>query len=374
MGIVLGRPLVGPQVVSLEVTHHCNLRCSFCESHGSLQALPITARRSYEGGRRTMDLETIRRIAGEFARIGVDLVELSGKGDPIAHPRLADIVRILRGAGLRCSLVTNGTLATPDLVRGIVDSGVERLNVSLNSGTREVYAKVNGKDLWDRAIRFLSDVLDRRRAERRDRPWVRISQVVCRDNADSFDDMVRICCDLRVDETVWYVMGELPETTGLQITGEQAAAILERIPEWIDRFEEAGVRTDLAKFASELPLRAHSSGTQENPLQKKLPCYEGWMFCVIAPDGAVVPCCYCEEEVLGNVFDEPFDRIWWNARYRDLRRRMLEMPKTGRWICKECFTSCNRAVENKRIHDRVHPLGPRPSVPAPERTTAAQAG
>ncbi|HVP15097.1 MAG TPA: hypothetical protein VMS88_06110, partial [Terriglobales bacterium] len=59
LGVLAGRPLLGPQTVSLEVTHHCNLRCSFCESHGSLQPAPVTARRSYVGGRTTMDLDTV---------------------------------------------------------------------------------------------------------------------------------------------------------------------------------------------------------------------------------------------------------------------------------------------------------------------------
>jgi hypothetical protein len=33
------------------------------------------------------------------------------------------------------------------------------------------------------------------------------------------------------------------------------------------------------------------------------------------------------------------------------------MPETQRWICKECFSSCNRAIENAGIYNRLHPLG-----------------
>lgn len=148
LGAALGQPLVGPQTVSLEVTHHCNLRCSFCESHGILQSAPITSRREYVGNRRTMDVATIRRLAGELAEVGTDLVELSGKGDPISHPELAEIIRVIHGAGLRSALVTNGTLASADLPRTLVQCGLERLSVSLNSGSREVYLRSNHRDLW----------------------------------------------------------------------------------------------------------------------------------------------------------------------------------------------------------------------------------
>lgn len=80
------------------------------------------------------------------------------------------------------------------------------------------------------------------------------------------------------------------------------------------------------------------------------------MFAVIGPDGQVAPCCYCEEKVLGNVNEKSFGEIWFGEEYAAFRKASLEMPKTGRWICKECFTSCNRAVENQRIHNRINPL------------------
>jgi radical SAM protein with 4Fe4S-binding SPASM domain len=371
LGIALGRPLAGPQVVSLEVTHHCNLRCSFCESHGNLQALPITSRRAYVGDRRTMDLVTIQRLATDLARMGTNLVELSGKGDPIAHAELTQIVRILKDAGLGCALVTNGTLAKPDLAPMLIDRRLDRLSVSLNSGSRDVYKVANGRDLWDKAIAFLTDVLDRRRAAGGGRPWIRITHVISKENVKDIDNMVRLACDLRVDEVAWYVMGELAETHHLQLDAEEVAHVRAGIPAWSQQFMAAGVHHDMDVFGRELSVRTGGVTVQQNPLQRSVPCYEGWMFCVIQPDGVVVPCCYCEEEKLGNVFDDSFEKIWTDALYRDYRRRSLAMPKTGRYICGECFTSCNRAEENLRIYNRIHPLQKKSPI-APAVTTEAQ--
>ncbi|MCA9730226.1 MAG: radical SAM protein, partial [Candidatus Eisenbacteria bacterium] len=200
LGITMGRPLVGPQVVSLETTHHCNLRCSFCESHGLLLEKPITATRSYVGDRKKMDLETIRRLAKELADVGTDLVELSGKGDPIAHPQPTEIVRAIKDAGLACALVTNGTLAKPDLAPTLIERGLDRLNVSLNGGTREAFLRSNHRDLWDKAIGFLGEVMERRRQAGAPRPWVRVSHVVSKENVDTMDQMVQVPVDLGVDE------------------------------------------------------------------------------------------------------------------------------------------------------------------------------
>lgn len=365
LGIALGRPLVGPQVVSLETTHHCNLRCSFCESHGALLAEPITRTREYVGGRMTMTLETIRRLVVELKEAGTDLVELSGKGDPIAHPQLIEITRAIKDAGLACALVTNGTLAKPDLAKTLVERGVDRLSVSLNSGDREAYLRSNKRDLWDRAVRFLTEVLAERRRAGSARPWVRITHVVSRENFETFEGMVRICAELGVDEVCFYVMGELPESHHLQLDDREIEAVRAQIPGLLPVLNAARIVHSLQGFGEELALRVrHREEPQSNPIQQRVPCYEGWMFCVIGPDGVVVPCCYCEEEKLGNIHEQSFGEIWQGALYNLFRKRSLEMPSTGRWICKECFSSCNRAVENQRIYNRIHPLRPVAALPA----------
>lgn len=356
LGMALKRPLVGPTHVSLETTHHCNLRCSFCESHGILQSAPITSRREYVGKRVTMDLETIQRLALELAAVKTDLVELSGKGDPIAHPQLTQIVMALKDAGLTVALVTNGTLAKPDLAPTLVERGLDRLNVSLNSGCREVYLRSNKKDLWEKATQFIKNVMEERRRAGTQRPWVRVSHVVTKENVDDMEGMVRIPVELGVDQVDFYVMGELPKTGHLQLDTNEVATLQSGISRWARILEEGHVVHTLPTFARDLNLRPHAEVQQANPLQEKVPCYIGWNFCVIAPDGVVVPCCYCEGKTLGNINDDSFIDIWYGAQYKKFREDSLAIPKTGRWICEECFTSCNRAQENCGIYNKLHPL------------------
>jgi radical SAM protein with 4Fe4S-binding SPASM domain len=145
------------------------------------------------------------------------------------------------------------------------------------------------------------------------------------------------------------------------------------------RLEAAGITHDLGSFEEDLRLRIGTGPQQENPLQRALPCYEGWMHTVIAPDGTVAPCCYCEGTRLGNVVDEDFAAIWNGERYADFRRRSLAMPRTQEPICRECYTSCNRALENQRMHERLGPLrifqiSGTPAEAKPARAPAAARG
>ena len=355
-GAATGKPLVGPRIVGLEVTHFCNLACGFCETHGRFMALPVTKRRSYAGERRTMGLDTLTRLGRSLNRLGVEWVELSGKGDPIVHPELPEIVRILRRAGLRCSMFSNGTVKRPGLVPTLVDGGLDRLNLSLNAATRETYATVAGKDLFENAFDFVKEIIATRRAGGR-HPWVRLTFVVCKDNVADMARSVELCRELGVDEGGWCVMGELRETAPIQLDRADADALLAQAPGWMRALDAAGIVHDLANFAEDLALRIGQGPRQDNPVQRGLPCYEGWNHTVIGPDGTVMPCCYCENEPLGNVFDSDFEAVWKGEKYADFRRRSLEMPKTGRPICRECFTSCNRSQENRRIWTRLKRVG-----------------
>jgi AdoMet-dependent heme synthase len=360
LGAATGRVLTGPQIVSLEVTHLCNLRCSFCESHGRLQEAPITAHREYVGGRVTMDLEAIRRLVVDLAAAGAGIVELSGKGDPIAHPQLTEIVKFVRDAGLRCTLVTNGTLASPDLARTLVERELDRLSVSLNAGCRETFLRSSGRDLWDRAVGFLGEVRDERRRQGRTNPWIRITHVVTKENLADMDGMVDICGRLQANEVSFYMMGELPETRSIQLDEADVAYITSGTAAWSRRLDEMRVEHALPAFAQELAMRVRGGSAPDNPLQRTLPCYGGWNYCSIAPDGAVTPCCHCEKTDLGNLSEERFGDIWRGARYDAFRRACLRMPRTGQGICRECYTTCNLAGDNLRIHNRLHPFSRKP--------------
>lgn len=357
-GVVARKPLVGARVVNLSITHNCNLACSFCESHGRFMPQPVTARRTYVGGRRQMAVETVDSVCRSLARLGIGRVELSGMGDPIAHPRLPDMIRTIRSHNLECSLITNGTLGAPDLASTLVDRGLARLTLSLNAGTRETYASLAGRDLWAKAVGLLEEVLSRRRAAGAKSPRIQVSFVVCAENINDMDAAVNLCCGWRVEELLFVVMGELRETADIQVDEAGVASIRGRSPGWAARLDAAGVEHNLAAFCGELTRALKMAGQpQENTLQRGLPCYEGWMFSYINPDGTVVPCCYCEDVSLGNVVDRDYEEIWNGPAYQDFRRKSLDMPKTGEPICRECFTSCNRAAQNQRIHRRVKMVG-----------------
>jgi cyclic pyranopterin phosphate synthase len=129
----------------VSVTDRCNERCTYCMPQELQEWLPRAEILSYE--------ETLRliRIAAE---LGVSKVRVTG-GEPLTRRDIVHFVRQVHEIeGIRTvGLSTNGTLMTRELApgqtmaRALRDSGVQSINISLDTLNPALYAQITGRDL-----------------------------------------------------------------------------------------------------------------------------------------------------------------------------------------------------------------------------------
>jgi cyclic pyranopterin phosphate synthase len=134
--------------VRVSVTDKCNFRCTYCMPAEGLQWL---------GRQEILSFEEIARLVGVFARLGVDEVRLTG-GEPLVRRDLPVLVGMLSAIdGVRdLSLTTNGVLL--DRLAGpLVDAGLQRLNVSLDSLNHVRFAEITRRDALDAVLRGLAE-------------------------------------------------------------------------------------------------------------------------------------------------------------------------------------------------------------------------
>ena len=117
--------------VYVEPTNRCNLECRTC------------IRNSWEEPLGHMTEETFQRIVeGLRAFDPVPTVFLGGFGEPLAHPRIIDMVTEVKGVGGRVELITNGTLLDARMSDRLIRAGLDMLWVSLDGATPESYTDV----------------------------------------------------------------------------------------------------------------------------------------------------------------------------------------------------------------------------------------
>src|SRR2546427_2374626 len=134
--------------VRVSVTDKCNFRCTYCMPAEGLEWL---------GRSEILSFEEISRLVAVLAAMGVDEVRLTG-GEPLVRRDLPQLVGQLAAIpGVRdLSLTTNGVLL--DRFAGpLVDAGLKRLNVSLDSLSHVRFAEITRRDALDRVLAGLAE-------------------------------------------------------------------------------------------------------------------------------------------------------------------------------------------------------------------------
>ena len=129
--------------VRVSVTDKCNFRCRYCMPAEGLEWL---------GRDELLTYEELARVVRILAEMGVDEVRLTG-GEPLARKDLPTLVAMLATIpGVEdLSLTTNGVLL--DRFAGpLVDAGLRRLNVSLDSLSHVRFAEITRRDALDRVL------------------------------------------------------------------------------------------------------------------------------------------------------------------------------------------------------------------------------
>jgi SynChlorMet cassette radical SAM/SPASM protein ScmF len=117
------------------LTEGCNLRCRHCWIEPPHQS----AKRQYP----VLDPALFRDILGQARPLGLTSVKLTG-GEPLMHPRIGDLLEILRDEKIRFNVETNGVLCTPELARDMVRSGLYHISVSLDGADAKTHEWVRG--------------------------------------------------------------------------------------------------------------------------------------------------------------------------------------------------------------------------------------
>lgn len=105
--------------VNIEISNICNLQCSFC---------PEVIRT-----KKLMDLDLFSKVIDEVAPL-TELVCFHLMGDPLVHPRLAEMISICENKNVKIFFVTNGVLLSRECNSQLLLSpALHQVNFSLHS-------------------------------------------------------------------------------------------------------------------------------------------------------------------------------------------------------------------------------------------------
>ena len=133
----------------VSVTDRCNFRCRYCMPAEGMEWLDRSD---------ILSFEEIERLVRAFARLGITDVRLTG-GEPLARrefPRLVSMLRRIDGIA-DLSVTTNGYLLERDAA-ALVDAGIDRVNVSVDSLARDRFHEITRRDALPQVLRGLEAI------------------------------------------------------------------------------------------------------------------------------------------------------------------------------------------------------------------------
>jgi MoaA/NifB/PqqE/SkfB family radical SAM enzyme len=117
--------------VYIEPTNRCNLECRTC------------MRNVWDEPLGQMRRETFSRIIEGLKLFSPPpTIFFGGFGEPLAHPKIVEMITQAKTLGSSVELITNGTLLNKDLSKRLIEVGLDMLWVSLDGAKPESYADV----------------------------------------------------------------------------------------------------------------------------------------------------------------------------------------------------------------------------------------
>jgi radical SAM protein with 4Fe4S-binding SPASM domain len=338
-----------PEAVTIFLTHRCNLRCAMCGQWGEGG---VTKHQPQEFIRQELDTHTLEKLVTDLAP-GRPSVTLFG-GEPLLHPGCVNLIRAVKRRGMHCLMITNGTLLR-EHARGLVESGLDELNVSIDAG-QELHDRIRGvPGAFERIKRGLADVQAAKKELHSGNPLINIQCTINKQNYEHLEQLIQVCRDIGADSLTFHNLifldrrqiGEQKKIDALLgcVSGDWEGFVFDPgIDISILQKKIAEIRTGAYPFSvdvypnfREQEQRRYYEEADFSPADYPARCLSPWLVAYIFPDGSVRPCLN-SGYTFGNIKETPFGSIWNSAqarRYRALLRTHGIFPACVR--CTELY-------------------------------------
>ena len=124
--------------IRLSITDVCNFKCGYC--------LPNGYQKNKSDNRKFLSIDEIRRLAKGLSELGVCKIRLTG-GEPTVRKDFFEIIKILKNnKGIKKTVITTNGYKLDQIATQIAESGLNGINISIDSLDREIFKNITGHD------------------------------------------------------------------------------------------------------------------------------------------------------------------------------------------------------------------------------------
>ena len=288
-----------PMSISFEPTTSCNLRCPECPS----------GLRSFTRPTGMLQEDLFKQTIDELHETLLYLI-FYFQGEPYLHPQFIELVQYAAQKGIYTATSTNAHYLTDAAARKTVESGLDRLIISIDGTTQDTYQQYRVGGKLEKVLEGTRNVIKWKKQLNSKTPHVVFQFLVVKPNEHQIAEVQQLAKDLGVDE--------VGLKTAQIYDYEQGSELMPTI----DKYARYAKQTD---------------GTYRIKNKFIDHCWKMWHSCVITWDGLVVPCCFDKDAHyrLGDLKAQTFSELWQSKPYQDFRKSLIR-SRSEIEMCKNC--------------------------------------
>ena len=299
--IFIGKPFQKgmPVSISFEPTTSCNLRCPECPS----------GLRSFTRPTGMLEESLFKKTIDEIASTLLFLT-FYFQGEPYLHPQFLSLIKYASDKNIYTSTSTNAHYLNDKNARETVESGLDRLIISIDGTTQDTYQSYRQGGQLNKVIEGTKNIIKWKQKLNSKTPYLIFQFLVVKPNEHQIDDVKKLANELGVDE------------------------VKLKTAQIYDFENGSDLMPTISKY-SRYKLETDGKYKLKNELHNN--CWKMWHSCVITWNGLVVPCCFDKdaEYQMGDVKKFTFKEIWNNKTYKTFRQTLLR--NRGKIeMCKNC--------------------------------------
>ncbi len=287
-----------PLSMEIEPTTSCNLRCPQCPS----------GLREFTRNTGMLDLELYKKTIDEIHEDLIWLI-LYFQGEPFLNKQFLEFVKYAASKNIYTATSSNAHYFTDEMAKATIESGLDRLIISIDGTTQETYGKYRIGGNVEKVIEGTERLLYWKKKLNKTTPHIIWQFIVFKHNEHQLPEIKKLAKQIGVDEL-----------------GIKTAQIYDY--KTSDNFIPKN--EDLARY------RKTENGYEiKNKLLNQ--CWRMWRGSVITWDGLVVPCCFDKDAThrFGDVSNQHFTDVWKGKQYNNFRQAILKSRKEID-ICTNC--------------------------------------
>jgi radical SAM protein with 4Fe4S-binding SPASM domain len=288
-----------PMSISVEPTSQCNLGCTECPT----------------------GMQTLTRISGKltnslFKKI-IDQVHkktayltLYFQGEPYMNRNFFDFVSYARSKNIYVTTSTNAHYFTEHNIQKTIESGLNRLIISVDGTTQEIYEHYRRGGNLEVVLEGTRKLIEYKKKTGSKTPYTILQFVVFRKNEHQIEEIKKLAKELGVDKLALKTA---------QVYDYELADEVIPINEKYARYKKGKD----GKYNIKNTLFDH--------------CWRSWQSCVFTWDGQLIPCCFDKDAKYpaGTMREKDFKELWKSEKLKNFRQAILTNRKEID-ICQNC--------------------------------------